>query len=147
MCAHPNPGRTRFAAEELLRRLFQFASVVYLMTGRNKHSVLHQFVHHLAEMPSETQKTFISPGKGEQEHCRDSQVTSCSIAQTGASVLCSGSKTEELDQQQKRFLSPGLPLQPQDPKTSLLSLFGAPQWCRLTSGCCYLSLEEFLLQF
>lgn len=64
MCAHPNPGRTRFAAEELLRRLFQFASVVYLMTVRTKHSVLHKFVHHLAEMPSETQKLSSALGKG-----------------------------------------------------------------------------------
>lgn len=64
MCAHPNPGRTRFAAEELLRRLFQFASVVYLMTGRNKRSVLHKFVHHLAEMPSETQNPLSPLGKG-----------------------------------------------------------------------------------
>lgn len=150
MCAHPNPGRTRFAAEELLRRLFQFASVVYLMTGRNKHSVLHQFVHHLAEMPRETQKTsLLSPlGKGNRNVAGTLRSHHAQLLKQALLCCALAAKRRSWISHRNTFSLLGSLSNPRVKKNpSLLGLFGAPQWCCLTSGGWYLSFDEFLLQF
>lgn len=102
----------------------------YLMTGRSRHSVLHKFVHHLAEMPSENPRNLLSPpGRGGQGCHRDSQVTSCSIAQTGASVLCSGSKKRSWISYRNTFPLQGSLSNPKSfLKIPYLGLSGAPQW-------------------
>lgn len=39
----------------------------YLMTGRRRHSVLHKFEHHFAEMPREKLRNLLSPlAKGDR---------------------------------------------------------------------------------
>lgn len=134
MCAHPNPGRTRFAAEELLRRLFQFASVVLSCDWETQAQCFAQVCSSpLLKCPVRNPKTFHPLWQRGQRCHRDSQVTSCSIAQTGASVLCSGSKKRSWISYRNTF-----PLQGSlfTPKIILKNLFfgfsGAPQWRCLT---------------
>lgn len=61
-------------------------------------------------------------------------------------MLCSGSKTEELDQLQKHFSSPGLPLQPQDQTQPAWVVWGSTVVLPDLRSLLPL-LDEFLLQF
>lgn len=104
----------------------------------------------LLKCPVKNSKTFY-PSLAQGCH-RDSQVTSCSIAQTGASVLCSGSKKRSWISYRNTFPLQGSLSSPKSLKTKLyLGLSGAPQWCCLTqvvvashslSFCCFSVCKE-----
>lgn len=149
MCAHPNPGRTRFAAGGLLRRLFQFASVVYLVTGSNKHSVLHKFGRHLAEMPSEkSKKPFCVPrGKGNGNVAGTLRSHHAQLLKQALLFCALAAKHRSWISYRNAFSLLGSLSNPRIKRISLFRLFGAPQWCCLTSGHRCLSLDEFLLRF
>lgn len=116
--------------------------LLFILRVGETSTVFCTFVHHLAEMPSETQKPLSPQGKGNKNVAGTLRSHHAQLLKQ-ALLYCA----LQLDQLQKCCLSPGLPLQPQDPKTSLLGLFGAPQWCCLTLGVCCLLSDEFLLQF
>lgn len=148
MCAHPNPGRTRFAAEELLRRLFQCASIAYLMTGRNKKTVFCTSLYiTLLKCPVKLKKTPLSPlGKGSRNVAGTLRSHHAQLLKQALLCCALAAKPRSWISYRNAFPLPGSLSNPRI-ETSLLGLFGAPQWCCLTSGCCYLSFDEFLLQF
>lgn len=88
----------------------------------------------LLKCPVKNSETFSSPlAKGGQGCHRDSQVTSCSIAQTGASALCSGSKKRSWISYRNTFpLQGSLSNSKSFKKTPFLGLSVAPQWRCLT---------------
>lgn len=104
------------------------------MTVRHKHSVLRKFVHHVAEMPIETQ-TFTSPGEGKRNGAGTLRPHHAQLLKQ-ALLLFSGSKMWELGQLQKCFLSPELPLQPhvQKPALGQLELHSNATHCQVVTS-------------